>query len=89
MHEKFLAFYNAWIEALECKESLRNQLIESLGIFNQNDKIIIAYDSVDGILFLNCENLDRHYPKCYNLTLKATSNTSLDETLSEIVTLFN
>ena len=89
MNEKFLTFYNAWVEAIEYKESLKNQLFDSLEIFNENEKIILAYDSVDGILILNCENLDRHYPKCYNLSLKATSGTSINETLNEIVTLFN
>lgn len=89
MNDKFLTFYNAWIEALECKESLKEQLIESLEIFNQNEKIIIAYDSIDDILILNCENLDRHYPKCYNLSLKATNGTSINEILNEIADLFN
>ena len=89
MNDKFLTFYSAWIEALKCKESLKNQLLESLETFNQNEKIIIAYDRMDGILILNCKNLDRHYPKCYNLSLKATSNTSINEILNEIETLFN
>lgn len=83
--ENVLEFYHAWIEALEGTEVIEQLLDDSLEvIYSSDEQLIISYDKTDGILILDSENLEKHYPNAYHIILNSTHDSSNYNVIDEI-----